>query len=97
VFAFPSLYEGFGFPVLEAMAAGTVVVTSDRGSLAEVAGPAIRFESLEIDAIAHGIATAVADESARKKALAEGADWVAKFTWDASVEKHIEVYKKVLG
>jgi hypothetical protein len=39
----------------------------------------------------------VADESARKKALAEGADWVAKFTWDASVEKHIEVYKKVLG
>lgn len=97
VFAFPSLYEGFGFPVLEAMAAGTVVVTSDRGSLAEVAGPAIRFESLEIDAIAQGIVTAVSDDDARSKALTEGGDWVSKFTWDASVDKHIEVYKKVLG
>lgn len=97
VFAFPSLYEGFGFPVVEAMAAGTVVVTSDRGSLAEVAGPAIRFESLEIEAIAQGIVKAVSDEDARQAALTAGPEWAAKFTWDASVDKHVEVYQKVLA
>lgn len=96
-FAFPSLYEGFGFPVVEALAAGAVVVTSSRGSLEEVAGPSIRFDSLEVEGIAAGIVRAVSDESARAACLATGLEWASHFTWDASVDKHVEVYKKVLG
>lgn len=96
-FAFPSLYEGFGFPVVEALAAGTVVVTSDRGSLAEVAGPSLQFPSLDPEGIAAGIVQAVADEDARKACLDAGLDWASRYTWDASVDKHVEVYKKVLA
>lgn len=92
VFAFPSLYEGFGFPVLEAMAAGAVVLTSDRGSLAEVAGPAIRLSSLDAGGIADGIVLASTDEAVRQECLAEGRSWASSFTWDASVDKHLEVY-----
>jgi len=96
-FAFPSLYEGFGFPVVEALAAGAVVVTSSRGSLEEVAGPSIRFESLSPEGIASGLVTAITDEQVRAACLDAGLAWASHFTWDASVDKHVEVYKKVLG
>lgn len=96
VFLFPSLYEGFGFPVLEALAAGAVVATSDRGSLAEVAGPALRFAGTDPEAIAAGIVSSVTDEAARATCRAEGRAWASRFTWDASVEKHLEVYRRVL-
>ncbi len=95
VFVFPSLYEGFGFPVLEALAAGAVVATSDRGSLAEVAGPALRFAGTDTEAIAAGIVSSVTDDSARATCLAQGRAWASRFTWDASVEKHLDVYRKV--
>lgn len=97
VFAFPSLYEGFGFPVVEALAAGAVVITSDRGSLAEVAGPSLRFPSLDPEGIAAGVVTAVTDSEARAKCLEGGFEWASQYTWDASIEKHIEAYRKVLG
>lgn len=96
-FAFPSLYEGFGFPVVEALAAGAVVITSDRGSLAEVAGPSLRFPDLDSDGIAAGIVSAVTDDAARAACEAGGLQWASRYTWDASVDKHIEVYRKVLG
>lgn len=96
-FAFPSLYEGFGFPVVEALAAGAVVVTSDRGSLAEVAGPALRFPEIDVEGIAAGIVSAIADDAARSACLEAGRAWAQRFTWDASVDKHVEVYRKVLG
>ncbi|GAA4196030.1 glycosyltransferase family 1 protein [Microbacterium oryzae] len=95
VFVFPSLYEGFGFPVLEALAAGAVVLTSNKGSLEEVAGPALRLESVDEEAIAHGLARAFEDESARKQCREQGRAWASRYTWDASVERHIEVYRKV--
>ncbi|MGK9219624.1 MULTISPECIES: glycosyltransferase family 4 protein [unclassified Microbacterium] len=97
VFVFPSLYEGFGFPVVEALAAGAVVVTSERGSLAEVAGPSIRFEGLERDALAAGVVRALSDSSARRRCVDQGAQWASRFTWEVSVAKHIEVYRKALG
>lgn len=95
-FAFPSLYEGFGFPVLEALAAGSVVVTTSKGSLEEVAGPAIRFEGTDPDALAAGLVAAVANESERQAVLESGLQWASKFRWDTSVDKHLEVYKAAL-
>lgn len=96
VFAFPSLYEGFGFPVLEALAAGAVVITSDRGSLADVAGPALRFASLDEAGIAEGIAQAIADDHKRSAVRAAGRDWAARYTWEASVREHLGVYERLL-
>lgn len=97
LFVFPSLYEGFGFPVLEALAAGTVVLSSSRGSLAEVAGPAIRLEDLTVEGIENGLIRAVTDNSLRDACLQEGRSWASGFTWTKSVESHIAVYRKVLG
>jgi len=97
VFVFPSLYEGFGFPVVEALAAGTVVLTSDRGSLAEVAGPSLRLSQLDAEGIAEGVLRALTDDDARRACVSTGRSWAARFDWDTSVEKHIAVYQGVLN
>ncbi|WP_102159491.1 glycosyltransferase family 4 protein [Zhihengliuella halotolerans] len=97
VFAFPSLYEGFGFPVLEAMAAGAVVVTTSKGSLAEVAGPALRFEGTDVHSLREGIERAVTDEEKRAASLAGSSDWVERFVWAQSISKHLKCYEEVLA
>jgi len=96
-FVFPSLYEGFGFPVLEAMAAGAPVITSDRGSLAEVAGPAYRLGELSPEGIASGIAAALGSPEELATSVEKGRSWVEQFTWDKSVAAHLEVYRSVTG
>lgn len=95
LFAFPSHYEGFGFPVLEAMAAGSVVACSQRGSLEEVAGPAFPIDDLSPEGLAHALRIALHDDEARHQSLAEGRSWAARFSWDASIAKHIDVYQNV--
>lgn len=95
LFVFPSLYEGFGFPVLEALAAGTPVICSDRGSLAEVAGPAMRFDELNCDAIAEGLCAALENTSKMSSLRIDGPLWAQKFTWSASAEAHLEVYGEI--
>lgn len=97
VFVFPSLYEGFGFPVLEALAAGAVVTTSRRGSLAEVAGPSLEMASLDADGIADGITFALTDDEARSTCQSEGPMWAERFSWQESVDKHIAVYKSLVA
>ncbi|TFV90357.1 glycosyltransferase family 1 protein [Blastococcus sp. CT_GayMR16] len=94
-FLFPSQYEGFGFPVLEALACGTPVVCSDRGSLAEVAGPSIRFRDIHADAVADGIVEVLGDADAADRFRGEGPAWASRFTWDRSVDEHIALYKEV--
>jgi len=95
VFVFPSLYEGFGFPVLEALAAGAVVTSSRAGSLAEVAGPTLEMHDLTAAGIAHDIAFALTDTQARSACLLDGAEWASRFNWNESVEQHIEVYESL--
>ncbi|MFU8945398.1 glycosyltransferase family 4 protein [Mycetocola zhadangensis] len=95
VFVFPSLYEGFGFPVLEALSAGAVVTTSRRGSLAEVSGPALELQDLSAEGIASGVIDALTNTKARSDCRVSGLSWASQFTWDESVDKHVEVYKSL--
>lgn len=97
LFVFPSLYEGFGFPVLEALASGATVLTSNRGSLAEVSGPSIILEDCDPESISKGIVKAIQDQQLRDSCTREGKTWARQFSWDASVSSHIDVYRKVLA
>jgi glycosyltransferase involved in cell wall biosynthesis len=96
-FVFPSLYEGFGFPPLEAMACGCPALVSTAGSLAEICGPAfdpakgagnaIYVDPLDIEAIAHGLRRLIALAPDDRKRLAEnGRAQAAQFTWERSAE-----------
>jgi glycosyltransferase involved in cell wall biosynthesis len=93
VFVFPSLYEGFGLPPLEAMASGTPVVTSNVSSLPEVAGDAaLLVDPYDPTAIADGIDRVLRDESLRRQLRAKGLERARGFSWEASVRKVHEIY-----
>ena len=95
-FVFPSLYEGFGLPPLEAMACGSPVVTSNVSSLPEVAGgAALLVDPYDADAIAHGIVQAVTDETLRGDLIKRGLDRARSFSWPQSVRKIHEIYMQV--
>jgi glycosyltransferase involved in cell wall biosynthesis len=97
MFVFPSLYEGFGFPVLEALAAGSVVLSSDRGSLAEVAGPSITFDDISDEGIEATVLATLSDDRAQVRCRREGRAWAERFRWSESVASHVEIYEKVLA
>lgn len=93
VFAYPSLYEGFGFPVLEAMASGAPVVTSDISSLPEVAGSAaVLVDPMDTKSIQNGILLAVKNS---EKLIKAGLLQAKKFTWEATARQTLEVYEKI--
>jgi len=83
-FIFPSLYEGFGFPVLEAQSAGVPVACSNTSSLPEVAGDAaLLFDPQDVHAMTEAINRVMRDEPLRADLSTKGRRNVARFTWDA--------------
>jgi glycosyltransferase involved in cell wall biosynthesis len=95
-FVFPSRYEGFGLPPLEAMACGTPVVTSNVSSLPEVAGgAALLVDPHDADAIAEGICLAVSDHTLRADLIRRGHERARSFSWAQSVKKIHEIYLQV--
>lgn len=97
-FVFPSLYEGFGIPPLEAMAHGCPVVCADAASLPEVVGDAAQLvDPLDEDSIATGILRVLSDKEYAAELIQRGYQQIQKFTWDASAQKLTEVCRAVLG
>jgi len=98
VFVYPSLYEGFGLPVLEAMACGAPVITSTASSLPEVAGEAaILVDPNDVGALASAIRRILGDESLRKELSRRGRERAKLFTWESVAEKTLEVYRGAAG
>jgi glycosyltransferase involved in cell wall biosynthesis len=98
VFVFPSLYEGFGLPPLEAMASGTPVVTSNVSSLPEVAGDAAMLvDPYDVDSIVEGLRRVVTDRALAGELRRRGLERAREFSWARSVEKTRQVYQEIGG
>jgi glycosyltransferase involved in cell wall biosynthesis len=94
---FPSLYEGFGSPPVEAMACGCPVACSTRGSLAEVAADAaLTFDPESVDEIAGALERIATDDALRGRLRAAGLANAARFTWDAAARGHVAAYERAL-
>lgn len=96
LFAFVSLYEGFGIPILEAMSAGTPVLCSNTSAMPEAGGAAaVYIDPLDVDGIAQGLYTLLTDEALRKEKTAAGYAQSRRFSWDASARVLMEIYREL--
>jgi glycosyltransferase involved in cell wall biosynthesis len=98
VLAYPSIYEGFGFPPLQAMAAGLPVVATRAGSLPEVLGDgAVMVDVGDHDALAHALIQLLGNDAVRQRAIDAGRVQAAKYEWDACAEGLEALYRRVHG
>ncbi|AFI83948.1 hypothetical protein Q7A_1108 [Methylophaga nitratireducenticrescens] len=96
VFIYPSLYEGFGLPVLEAMACGTCVLTSDTTSIPEVAGDSCMLVNpYSIDAIKTGLELLLSNQSLQEEYGVLGINQAKEFTWEKCLNETLSIYQKV--
>ena len=96
LFVFPSLYEGFGIPLLEAMACGCPVVTSSTGSAPEVAGgAALLVDPLDVEAIAAGMARALGDPGLRADLARRGLERARAFSWERCAREVLDVLESL--
>jgi glycosyltransferase involved in cell wall biosynthesis len=97
VVIYPSLYEGFGLPPLEAMACGSPVVVSNVSSMPEICGEAAYYaDPLNTQSIAESIYTVATDDGLRNNLIEKGLQRVKNYTWDKSTREHVSVFQEVL-
>lgn len=97
-FAYPSLYEGFGLPIIEALACGTPVLTADNSCLPEAGGPGARYVDAEdMESIAEGIIQLATDAPLRLRLRTDGRAHAQQFTWQRSAAQLLGAYNQVLG
>jgi len=98
VFCYPSLYEGFGLPPLEAMAAGVPALVGAYAAAAETVGDAAEVvDPLDVDAIAGGLERLISNESLRRTYSLAGKARAAAFTWEATAAATLAAYRATLG
>ena len=97
ILAYPSIGEGFGLPVLEAMACGAAVLTTRELSLPEVGGDAVAYCGSDVQAIARGLVVLDAHPEWRRALGGAALERAAEFTWRASAQAHVEAYRAVLA
>lgn len=97
LFIFPSFYEGFGLPPLEAMACGTPVITSNLSSMPEVCGDAAMYvDPHNVEDIVQKIQTILNNEVLQQKLTHKGLEHIKQFTWEKAANEHINVFKEIL-
>jgi len=97
VIAYPSLVEGFGMPAIEALASGTPLVTTSGSALEEIVGDAgLLVPPADVDALAHALATVLDDPTVAARLRAAGPPRAATFTWERSVEAHVDIYGRAI-
>jgi glycosyltransferase involved in cell wall biosynthesis len=98
LFVFPSFYEGFGIPILEAMACGRAVASSETSAMKEVAdGAAILFDPYSKEQMARAMLDLLLDSELRSRMERLGSQRAAQFTWENSARKTLDVYYEVAG
>lgn len=96
LFVFPSLVEGFGLPILEAMSYGVPVITSNYGAMAEVAGDAaLLVDPYNVDEIAEAMYRVLTDENLRENLIKKGFERASQFSWERTARETLSVYKRV--
>jgi len=97
-FVFPSFYEGFGLPPLEAMACGTPVITSNISSMPEVCGDAALYvDPYDVEALTRMMQRVLEDDVLQKELIVKGLEHVKAFTWEKAAEEHLKVFDRLLS
>jgi len=98
LFVFPSLYEGFGLPVLEAMSCGTAALVSDAASLPEIVGDgALLFDPHNTEELAEAMSVLLRDKTRRAELAARGLERAQLFSWERTISQTQQVYRSVMG